>query len=144
MLAIELFTAECFFQASKKANSETIALYFADLARLLQAKGFEKLDVFLDQNSTHKNKMQGLFKDLTAELTIKVRFHFIAAYSPKLNLVEYAIHLIRQKVLHHADCKKSLKDFEKYIESLCENQKIMTKQNIINVLCHIEELVSNL
>ncbi len=52
--------------------------------------------------------MQTFFADLTANLTIKVKFHLMAPYSPKLNLVEYAIHLIRQKVLHHADCKTSL------------------------------------
>jgi len=141
LLAIELFSADCFFQASKRAKSEEIAQYFADLATAYQAKGFEKLEVFLDRNSTHKAKMQNLFATSTTHLTIEVRFHLMAPYSPKLNLVEYAIHLIRQKVLHHADCKTSLSQFEKLIKELCENQKVITKQQIINILAHIESLI---
>lgn len=85
--------------------------------------------------------MQTIFQKLTAHLTIKVNFHLMAAYSPKLNLVEYAIHLIRQKVLHHADCKKSLNQFEEYIKEICDNQKVLSKEQVINILEHIENLV---
>ncbi len=42
----------------------------------------------MDRNPTHKKKMQTIFAELTKDLSIKVEFHFIAAYSPKLNLVE--------------------------------------------------------
>jgi hypothetical protein len=87
--------------------------------------------------------MQTFFADLTANLTIKVKFHLMAPYSPKLNLVEYAIHLIRQKVLHHADCKTSLTQFESYVNELCDNQKLLNKEQIINILEHIESLVPN-
>lgn len=75
---------------------------------------------------------------------IQVKFHLMAPYSPALNLVEYAIHLIRVKALHHADCKKSLPEFETYIKELCDDQKILTKEQIINILEHIESLVPNL
>lgn len=88
--------------------------------------------------------MKALFADLTAKMTIKVSFHLMAAYSPKLNLVEYAIHLIRQKVLHHADCKNSLSQFQSYINELCDNQKILNKEQIVNILEHIESLIPNL
>ena len=88
--------------------------------------------------------MQHLFATLTTHLTITIKFHLMAPYSPKLNLVEYAIHLIRQKVLHHADCKTSLVEFEKLIKELCDNQKVVTKQQIINILVHIESLVPDL
>lgn len=59
-----------------------------------------KWTYFLDRNTAHKAKMQGLFANLTESLTIKVNFHLMASYSPKLNLaaaaaVEYAIHLSR-------------------------------------------------
>lgn len=85
--------------------------------------------------------MQTIFADLTTNLTINVKFHLMAPYSPKLNLVEYAIHLIRQKVLHHADCKTSLAQFESYIKELCDSQKLLNKEQIINILAHIENLI---
>jgi DDE superfamily endonuclease len=141
LLAIELFSADFAFQATKKAKSEEIAEYFANLATLYQEKGIEKLYIFLDRNSTHKVKMQTIFANLTQKLTIKVHFYLMAAYSPKLNLVEYAIHLIRQKILHHADSKTDLIEFESYIKELCNEQKILDKYQIINILEHIESLI---
>jgi transposase len=88
--------------------------------------------------------MQHLCTELTKNLDIKIQFHFVAPYSPKLNLVEYAIHLIRQKVLHHADCQKNLTEFTKQIIDLCDNQKILNKEQIINILTHIDGLVTKL
>jgi len=141
LLAIELFTAESFFQASKQAKSEDIARYFADLVTKFQGMGVNQIHIFFDRNATHRAKMQKIFAELTAKLTIKTTFHLMAAYSPKLNLVEYAIHLIRQKVLHHADCKKTLAQFENSIKELCLNKKILSKEQIINILDYIEKLV---
>jgi hypothetical protein len=79
-------------------------------------KAKKRIDIFMDNNPTHKQKMQQIFAVLTKDLKIEVKFHFIAAYSPKLNVVEYVIHWIRQEVLHHADAKKSLQDFQKIID----------------------------
>ncbi len=110
-MGIDIFSGDFIFDAVKSAKSETIAEYFAKMARKYEEKGIKELHFFFDQNTTHKSKMQDKFKELTEKLYVKTRFHFIASYSPKLNLVEYAIHLIRQKVLHHADCKKNLADF---------------------------------
>ena len=126
------------------AKSQQIAEYFADLAARYQAQGYDRLAVFLDRNTAHKAKMQNIYASLTAQLQIQVKFHLMAPYSPALNLVEYAIHLIPLKVLHHADCKKNLSGFETYIKELCDNQKILTKEQIINILEHIESLVPNL
>lgn len=124
------------------AKSEQIAAYFAELACLYEAAGYEQMDVFLDGNPTHKQKMQLIFATLTSELKIQVSFHIMAPYSPALNLVEYAIHLIRQKVLHHADCKAGLAQLETQIKELCDN--LLTKEQIINILEHIETLVPDL
>lgn len=136
-----MFTAEFCFQASPVARSQQIAQYFADLATQYQTRGYDRLDVFLDRNTAHKAKMQNIYASLTAHLQIQVKFHLMAPYSPALNLVEYAIHLIRVKVLHHADCKKSLPEFEASIKELCDDQKILTKEQIINILEYIESLV---
>ncbi len=95
----------------------------------------------MDRNSTHKKKMQLIFAELSKDLKIEVNFHFIAAYSPKLNLVEYVIHWIRQKFLHHADARKSLPEFQAIIEKACEKGEILNKEQIINILGHIESLV---
>lgn len=85
--------------------------------------------------------MQQLFAQANTTLTIQVRFRLLPAYSPKLNLVEYAIHLIRQKVLHHADYKTTLSQFESDVKELCKNQKLLTKDQIMNILNHIQSLV---
>jgi hypothetical protein len=123
------------------AKSEQMAAYFADLASLYQSNGFEILEIFLDRNPTHSAKMQALFKELTPDLTIKTSFHLVAPYSPKLNLIEYAIHLIPQKVLHQADHKTELAQFESTIRELCDNHSLLNKEQTINILEHIEALV---
>lgn len=140
-MAIDLLNAEYFFQANEKAKSEQIAEYFVDLAKHFQDKNKKKIAIFFDRNPTHKKKMQDIFAELSKNLTIRVEFHLMAAYSPKLNLVEYVIHWIRQKVLHHADARKSLPEFQTIIENLCKKGEILNKEQIINILCHIESLV---
>jgi transposase len=139
-LSVELFSADCLFSASKVANSQTVAEYFAGVAALFQDRGLERLEIFLDRATTHKTKMKNIFIELTAHLTIKTSFHLMPAYSPKLNLVEYAIHLIRQKILHHADFKTDLKQFESLIKELCDSRKLLTKEQVVNILEHIESL----
>lgn len=111
-----------------------MAQYFTEVAQQCQDQGYQRLDVFLDRNPTHKAKMQQLFAQATIGLNIQVRFHLLPAYSPKLNLVEYAIHLIRQKVLHHADYKTTLSQFESHVKELCNNQKLLSKDQIMNIL----------
>lgn len=88
--------------------------------------------------------MQTLFRERTASLALETTFHFIAPYSPKLNLVEYGIHIIRQKVLHHADCALGLAAFEIRIKTLCKEEGIFTKEQIINILDHINSLVPDI
>jgi len=116
----------------------------ADLAEHLQNRGFRKIELFLDRNSTHKSGMWKLYEQLAEDrgLEAQMNFHLMAAYSPKLNLVEYAIHLIRQKLFHHADCKKDLEEFVSDVKELCEaDEKLLTKEQIINTLDHIKGLL---
>ncbi len=138
---MDLLGADYFFRASKTAKAEDIAGCFFDLAMYFQDKNKSAVDIFFDRNSTHKNKMRDIFAELSKNLRIDVQFHFISAYSPKLNLVEYVIHWIRQKVLHNADHKKSLPEFQAAVENLCKNGEILSKEQIFNILCHIESLV---
>lgn len=88
--------------------------------------------------------MWRLYEQLALDrgLEVQMNFHLMAAYSPKLNLVEYAIHLIRQKLLHHADCKKDLEQFVSDVKELCEaDEKLLTKEQIIKTLDYIKGLL---
>lgn len=134
-----LFSKPIKLPKQSNRTADAVAQYFADLAMHYQANGIEKVIVFLDNNPTHKNKMKALYHQLTKNTIIKLDFRYIAPYSPKLNLVEYAIHIIRQKVTHHADCKASLQMFEQHIKELT-NQKIFNKHQIINILEYIESM----
>lgn len=141
-LGIDIFTGECFFDTNEQSDSAVIAQYFADLAEKYEAIGKKDLYIFMDNNPTHKEKMQAIFRGLTQKLMIKTNFRFISTYSPKLNLVEYGIHKIRQKVLHHADCKLNLADLKTRIRALCE-EGIFTFEQIDNILVYIKSLVQN-
>lgn len=138
-----MFTAECFFAASQQAKSEDLAHYFVAVAKELQVRKIRKVHIFLDNNPTHKQKLQGLLKEaLTREqLTIQVSFHYIAPYSPQLNPVEYVIHLIRQKVLHHADYQKDLQKFQEEINDALRTGKVINKEKLLNIIEHIEGIV---
>jgi len=135
-----LFTAETHFSSTEKANAETVALYFANLALHYQDKGMKKLVIFLDGNSTHKQKMKTEIALLLQNPTIILEFHYFPPYSPKLNLVEYAIHAIRQKCLHHADSKKSLPVFLQNIQNFCQNP-IFSMDTIHKTIDHIFSLI---
>ena len=87
--------------------------------------------------------MQDIYKELAADFKCKINFHFIAPYSPKLNLVEYIIHKIRQNICHHADAKKDIEVFKYEIQQLCKSGKLTTKEQIINTLQHIQDIIIN-
>lgn len=88
--------------------------------------------------------MQDIYEELAAELTCKISFHFIAPYSPKLNLVEYIIHKIRQNICHHADAKKDIEVFKSEIQQLCLSGKLTNNEQIINTLQHIQDIILDL
>jgi len=115
----------------------------ADLAKHFEESGYRKMEVFLDRNPTHRHKMQRLFKELMVERSIglEVKFHLMAPYSPKLNLVEYAIHLIRQCLLHNADYRKDLEQFVTQVKELCGSGQLLSKEQVVNILEHIRQQV---
>jgi len=67
--------------------------------------GYAHLIVFLDNNSTHKEKMIKMLNKLLSIFgiadQIKIEFIYTPSYSPKLNLAEYLIHQLRLRLLHH-------------------------------------------
>lgn len=99
------------------------------------------LDIFFDRNPTHRQKMQAIVVEAIKDLPIHVRFHFMPAYSPTVNPVEYAIHQIRLAILHHADCRSTLELFQQRIQDLCRSGKVFTQEQIFNLLGHIEQRI---
>lgn len=111
------------------------------LSEALQTAGFAKAHLFLDNNPTHKQKMQDIFFKKAKELNIEIVFEYFPRYSPKLNLVEYLIHLIRQKCLHHSSHQRNLKEIEKQLYELLHQKQFLPQQQLINILQHIQNLV---
>lgn len=88
-------------------KSDSVALCIYNTSISLQQVGFKKVIYYLDQNPAHKNLMKYNLA-LLPTLDIQIEFRYIPPYSPKLNIVEFLIHHIRQKKLHHAPHKRNL------------------------------------
>jgi len=111
-----------------------------DLAKSLYAQGYTSADIFLDNNPTHKNKMKtDFYQKLNVPMTI--RFHHFPKYSPLCNPTEYLIHLIRQKYLHHHDYKLNLQELEKILSDNLLGKTFISKEQLVNILEHIHNLV---
>lgn len=108
------------------------------------------MEVLLDNNTTHKQKMQELYREEIEQLGKKhdkeikteLVFTFLPAYSPKLNLVEYAIHLLRLRCLHHRPYNMKMEEMEERIYRELQKQKLLNPQQIVNILQHIEKQTS--
>jgi len=140
LLAVEIHTAETYLQCVKPAKSQQVAEYFAQIIQLLAQKGYRKVDIFLDHNPTHQRKMQQIFYQLN-QTQLKVRFFFLPPYSPWLNPVEFLIHLIRQKELHHHSPDRQLEEIEKICVDKIHNQNYFAQENLLNIIEHIEQKI---
>lgn len=69
------------------------------LAVFAEKNGMASLQIVLDNNKTHLQKMKTIFDTLAQEqnLTIQVSWIHTAGYAPKYNLAEYAIAMLRKK-----------------------------------------------
>ncbi len=113
----------------------------ADLAFDLQQRGYTQVSVYLDRNTTHLVRMQTAYQELSAGLRIQMRFIHFAAYSPALNPVEYVIHWIRQRYLHHANCRQCLAEVKARLMAALDHQVVFSVSQLINLLVHIEKLI---
>lgn len=135
-LAIEVQSTECFFQTHKEMKSDSVALSIHQTAKELQNNGFQKAIFYIDQNPTHKNLMKYNLA-LLDKLQIEICIRYIPKYSPKLNVVEFLIHLIRQKKLHHATHKRVLKDIIIELKEFLNLKKTFSEDTIYNIFDHI-------
>ena len=107
-------------------------------------EGYSKLTIILDNNSTHKKKMKDELEKLLVSLEIseKIAVEFIhtPAYSPNFNLVEYLIHQLRLKLLHHLPSDTTLEQIESMLKTWFKSNHLQTPQQIKNILNRIIKL----
>ena len=134
-----------YLQLKPKAKSEDLASYFGLLCDDLCSKGCRKVTIILDNNSTHKDKMKSQLKTLLSVLVIedKIQVEFIhtPAYSPDFNLVEYIIHLLRLRFLHHLPLNMTIEQIEQKLDNYFSSHQLQTSQQIKNTIRHICGLV---
>jgi len=115
------------------AKTADLALYFVELCKDCIQERIKHVTIILDNNSTHKYK---LHRYLWAELftsgiegQITVGFVYTPPYSPNFNLVEYVIHLLRLRLLHHLPSDKSIEQVEMRIKTFLKphNCRLLSK-----------------
>jgi len=111
--------------------------------------GVERLEIVLDQNTTHKQKMQQLYQEELQQLSLReqrlikteVAFTYLLVYSPKLNVVSMPIHLLRQRCLHHRPYNMKMDQIEKLLTKELLKKQLLSAKQIINFLHYIEDLI---
>ena len=118
--------------------------YFYELGLKVQNEGFNKMAIWLDNNSTHKSKMKYLlwlkmYANPESQNLKKftIRFIHTPPYSPDFNLVEYIIHQLRLKLLHRLPPKTTLNEVITKITKYLNEKQLQTKEQITNILNHI-------
>ena len=140
---MDLADGQCLFRASGQARSADVAACFAYLAAHYQQRGYRQLDVFLDRNPTHQERMQAQLAGLLAQAgtTLRVRFHSLVVYSPQLNLVEYVIHLLRHQALHRRPYYLRLAELQQQVEQCCAQPHFLPYVQVLNLMDHLDSLV---
>jgi hypothetical protein len=62
-------------------------------------------------------------------------------YSPKFNLAEYLIHLLRLRLLHHLPIRTNLEEIEIRLQEFFKTQQLQTPIQIANTIKHIYSLI---
>lgn len=145
MIAVDVFTGKEYLKLKEKSKTEDVSDYFSQLCQDSVTEGFEKLTIILDNNSTHKNKMKSQLQEHLLKLKIsdKILVNFIhtPTYSPNFNLVEYIIHLLRLKLLHHLPLGVNIQQVKEKLENYFTIYQLQTPEQIQNIIRHICTLV---
>lgn len=146
LLCVDALSGEEFFRLSRLAKTEDISVYFAELCLDCVELGFDKLRIILDNNPTHKQKMQAQLMQHLQQMglsnEIVVEFLYLPSYSPKLNLVEYVIHLLRLRFLHHLPLGTTLDQIEQQLEQFLSTNQFLSAEQVQNTLNFIFSLVT--
>lgn len=145
LLAVDASSGEEFLRLVPIAKTEDLALYFGELCKECIQARIKHLTIILDNNSTHKDKLR---RYLRAELftsgideQITVEFMYTPPYSPDFNLVEYLIHLLWLRILHHLPSGTSIKEVERRLLTFFETQQLQTPIQISKTIQHIYNLI---
>ena len=145
LLAVDASSGEEFMRLVAIAKTEDLALYFGELCKECIQARIKHLTIILDNNSTHKDKLR---RYLWAELftlgideQITVEFMYTPPYSPDFNLVEYLIHLLRLRILHHLPSGTSIEEVERRLLTFFETQQLQTPIQISKTIQHIYNLI---
>ena len=145
LLAVDASSGEEFLRLVAIAKTEDLALYFGELCKECIQARIKHLTIILDNNSTHKDKLR---RYLWAELftlgideQITVEFMYTPPYSPDFNLVEYLIHLLRLRILHHLPSGTSIEEVERRLLTFFETQQLPTPIQISKTIQHIYNLI---
>jgi DDE superfamily endonuclease len=157
LLTIDLITAKEYLKLEQVAKTPEIAQYIVNLTldQLKDNPQLQTINIFLDNNPTHKTKLRTLINEITIELYKKrkgkkrpkylpkfkdfptINFYYFAPYSPDDNPVEYDIRLIRQLALHHLPLNTTLDQLASQLQTKIQNQQFMTHEKLQNTLKHI-------
>lgn len=138
-------SGEEYLMLKERAKTEDISSYFAELCKDCVKMDITKLSVVLDNNSTHKNKIQAQLQIHLSELgikdKIKVEFIYTAPYSPNFTESEYIIHLLRLRLLHHQPAGITIQQIGEKLQKVLEFNQVQSLKQIQNILKHIYSLV---
>jgi DDE superfamily endonuclease len=157
LLAIELITAKEYLKLEPVAKTLEIAQYIVSLTldQLKDNPQLQTINIFLDNNPTHKTKFRTLITEKIREQYKKrkghkrpkylpklkdfptINFFYFAPYSPDDNPVEYDIRLMRQLCLHHLPINSTLEQLASQLQTKIQNQQFMTPEKLQNTLRHI-------
>ena len=142
---MDAISGEEYLQLKSKSKSEDLASYFGLLCDDFSNKGYHKVTIILDNNSTHKGKMKSQLKTLMSTLEIEhkiqVEFFHTPSYFPDFNLAEYIIHLLRLRFLHHLPLNITIEQIEQKLSNYFLSHQLQTPQQIKNTIRHICHLV---
>lgn len=150
LLAIDLITAREYLKLEPVAKTENIARYFVNLTidLLTTNPQLQTINIFLDNNPTHKKKLKRLIDQIFQEFynthnipnfsfIPTINFFYLAPYSPDDNPVEYDIRLMRQLELHHLPLNTTLSQLTTQLQNKIQTQSFMTLEKLQNTLRHI-------
>ena len=145
LLGVDAHSGEEYLGLSPQAKTEDISEYFADLSLDCVELGYTQLCIILDNHSTHKLKMQSQLivhlEQMGLTSSIQVEFLYLPSYSPKLNLVEYVIHLLRLRFLHHLPIGTTLAQIRQQLNQFFASNQVLSEEQVQKNLDFIYSLV---
>ena len=88
-----------------------------------------------------KFQVKSHLENLQIENKIIVDFIHTPTYSPNFNLVEYIIHLLRLRLLHHQNADINIQQVQEKLENYFKFNQLQTPEQIQNIIEHICTLV---